>query len=134
MNAADTLNRGAFMLGGTGSDTLMGGTKADLLVGNGGDDILQGGLGNDILLGGKDNDTYRYNTGDGFDTIFVSDGNGSIAYDGFILAGGAQYGDAHVGISSFEFGDGTTRRRTRAATINSKAANDEIVKAWMVAA
>ena len=96
MNAADTLNRGAFMLGGTGSDTLVGGTKVDLLVGNGGDDILQGGLGNDILLGGKDNDSYVYTTGDGFDTIFDSDGNGSIAYDGSILAGGAQYGDDRV--------------------------------------
>ncbi|RFC39108.1 MAG: Ca2+-binding protein, RTX toxin-related [Candidatus Nitrotoga sp. LAW] len=96
MNAADTLNRGAFMLGGNGSDALVGGTKADLLVGNKGDDLLQGGKGNDILLGGKDNDSYVYTSGDGFDTIFDSDGNGSIAYNGAILAGGDQFGDSHV--------------------------------------
>jgi hypothetical protein len=36
-------------------------------------------------------------------------------------------------IGSFEFADGTTRRRTRAATINSKAANDEASRAWRVA-
>lgn len=53
MNASDTLNRGAFMLGGTGSDALVGGAAADLLVGNAGDDLLQGGLGNDILLVGS---------------------------------------------------------------------------------
>jgi hypothetical protein len=52
MNAADTLNRGAFMLGGKDGDALVGGTAADLLVGNAGDDVLQGGKGNDTLLGG----------------------------------------------------------------------------------
>ncbi|MBI5659525.1 MAG: hypothetical protein HZC43_08260, partial [Nitrosomonadales bacterium] len=46
MNATDTLNRGAFMLGGNGSDALVGGTAADLLVGNAGADLLQGGGGN----------------------------------------------------------------------------------------
>ena len=34
MNATDTLGRNAFMLGGTGNDTLTGGVGADLLVGN----------------------------------------------------------------------------------------------------
>ncbi|MDO8370009.1 MAG: hypothetical protein Q7S71_04810 [Candidatus Nitrotoga sp.] len=141
MIATDTLNRGAFMLGGNSSDVLVGGTAADLLVGNKGDDLLQGGKGNDLLLGGEGNDTYVYTNGDGRDTILDSDGNGKIFVDGTQLIGGAQYGDAHVSISSFEFAPsigsgqvGTTQRRTRAATINSKAANDEIVNAWMVAA
>jgi Ca2+-binding RTX toxin-like protein len=96
MNAADTLNRGAFMLGGSGSDALVGGTAADLLAGNAGADLLQGGLGNDTLLGGAGNDAYVYATGDGLDTLFDSDGLGSIAVDGSTLAGGAQYGDASV--------------------------------------
>lgn len=96
MLATDTLNRGAFMLGGTGSDALVGGTASDLLVGNAGDDLLQGGLGNDFLLGGAGNDTYQYTSGDGLDTILDTDGNGSIVVDSVTLAGGDQYGDELV--------------------------------------
>lgn len=55
-----------------------------------------GHLGNDILLGGAGADTYVYNTGDGFDTIIDSDGQGSIVVDGNTLAGGEQYGDERV--------------------------------------
>jgi len=96
MNATDSLNRGAFMLGGNGSDALVGGNSADLLVGNAGDDLLMGGKGNDILLGGAGDDNYVYTSGDGVDTILDSDGKGRIAMDGAILAGGAQYGDTRV--------------------------------------
>ena len=96
MNATDTLNRGAFMLGGNGSDALVGGTAIDLLVGNAGDDLLQGGQGNDMLMGGTGNDAYVYTTGDGLDTILDAGGQGSIAIDGNIVAGGDQFGDAHV--------------------------------------
>ncbi len=96
MNATDSQNRGAFMLGGAGQDTLTGGAGADLLVGNAGADTLTGGQGNDTLLGGAGNDTYKYTSGDGFDTILDSDGQGSIVADGATLAGGDQYGDTHV--------------------------------------
>ncbi len=96
MLATDTQNRSAFMLGGTGQDTLTGGTEADLLVGNAGADTLQGGLGNDFLLGGTGNDTYKYTTDDGFDTLLDADGSGSIVIDGTTLAGGDQYDDTHV--------------------------------------
>ena len=96
MLATDTLNRGAFMLGGNSGDALTGGTAADLLVGNAGDDMLRGGKGNDLLLGGSGNDAYVYTTGDGLDTILDSDGNGSIVMDGNVIAGGGQYGDNRV--------------------------------------
>jgi Ca2+-binding RTX toxin-like protein len=96
MNAADTLNRGAFMLGGTGVDALVGGTGSDLLVGNAGDDTLNGGGGNDTLLGGAGNDTYIYATGDGLDTILDTSGQNTLAVDGSVLAGGDQYGDNRV--------------------------------------
>jgi Ca2+-binding RTX toxin-like protein len=96
MIATDTLNRGAFMLGGNGADALVGGTAADLLVGNAGEDLLQGGGGNDTLLGGSGNDTYVYTTGDGLDTILDTSGQNTIAMDGNVLDGGAQYGDSHV--------------------------------------
>jgi len=96
MLATDTLNRGAFMLGGSQGDALVGGTGADLLVGNAGDDLLQGGKGNDFLLGGTGNDGYVYTSGDGLDTILDVSGQNTIAVDGAVLAGGAQYGDANV--------------------------------------
>lgn len=96
MNASDTLNRGAFLLGGNGADALVGGTAADLLVGNAGDDLLQGGQGNDTLLGGSGNDAYVYATGDGLDTILDTSGQNTLAEDGVVLSGGDQYGDARV--------------------------------------
>lgn len=92
----DILNRGAFMLGGNGSDALVGGTGADLLVGNAGDDLLMGGKGNDTLIGGKGTDTYIFQTADGRDTVLDSDGLGSIVHGGDTLTGGAQYGDNRV--------------------------------------
>ena len=120
MNAADTQNNGAFMLGGNRADALVGGTGNDLLVGNAGTDLLQGGQGNDTLLGGAGDDTYVYTDGDGIDTILDSGGQNTLAVDGATLAGGAEYGRA--------------RRRTRAATLNSRATNDEAANIWRVAA
>ncbi len=92
----DILSRGAFMLGGTGSDALVGGSAADLLVGNAGDDVLMGGKGNDTLIGGKGADTYIFQSADGRDTLLDSDGQGSIVHGGDTLTGGAQYGDNRV--------------------------------------
>lgn len=79
MNATDTQNRGAFMLGGLGGDSLTGGTGGDLLVGNTGHDSLAGGAGTDTLLGGAGFDRYYYTTGDGNDRIEDSDANGGVA-------------------------------------------------------
>jgi Ca2+-binding RTX toxin-like protein len=100
MTAADTQNRDAFLLGGAGNDGLVGGSGADLLIGNAGADLLQGKGGNDILLGGSGNDTYVYTTGDGLDTLLDAAGQNTLAVDGDILSGGAQYGDALVHRSS----------------------------------
>ena len=50
----DDKNRGAFMLGGTGSDALVGGSVADLLVGNAGDDVLMGDTFASFALVGDD--------------------------------------------------------------------------------
>ncbi|MBS0169405.1 MAG: hypothetical protein JSR62_03555 [Nitrospira sp.] len=52
-----------------GSDVLDGGEGDDTLQGGGGEDDLQGGRGNDLLIGGSGLDTYRFNLGDGTDTI-----------------------------------------------------------------
>jgi hypothetical protein len=96
MSATDALGRKAFMLGGTGQDTLTGGAGADLLVGNAGNDTLNGGPGNDTLLGATGIDTYVYTTGQGRDTITDNGGAGSIVVDGSTLNGGPQLGDASV--------------------------------------
>jgi VCBS repeat-containing protein len=101
MSATDTLNQGAFMLGGNGVDTLTGGSKADLLVGNAGDDVLNGGQGSDILIGGVGVDTYVLNSGagQGIDTVLDSDRTGYLRDDtssSIVLTGGAQFGDNKV--------------------------------------
>jgi Ca2+-binding RTX toxin-like protein len=43
-----------------------------MLLFEGGDDVLEGGTGNDALAGGAGNNTYRFNRGDGQDTITAS--------------------------------------------------------------
>ena len=88
MNATDTQNRGAFMLGSYRADTLTGGSQTDLLVGNAGTDTLRGGGGNDTLFGGAGFDTYYYTTGDGHDRIEDSGADGVIKVNGQTLVGG----------------------------------------------
>ena len=69
-------------------DPLIGTSGKDRLYGRAGDDTLQGGARDDYLEGGKGTDTYVYNSGDGFDTIFDSDGQ--ILFNGITLTGGTQ--------------------------------------------
>ncbi len=69
--ADDTLS------GSGGNDTLNGGTGNDKLIGGGGNDILAGGLGGDYLLGNTGDDIYRYDLGDGTDTIWENQGGGT---------------------------------------------------------
>jgi Ca2+-binding RTX toxin-like protein len=57
------------LYGEADSDTLYGGSGNDTVWGGDGDDFLHGGTGNDLLTGGADNDTYRFEIGDGVDTI-----------------------------------------------------------------
>ena len=58
-----------FFFSQAGADMLDGGEGDDTLHGGGGEDDLQGGGGNDLLIGGSGLDTYRFNLGDGTDTI-----------------------------------------------------------------
>jgi len=103
MQATDTLDRGAFMLGGTGGDTLTGGGQTDLLVGNAGHDSLTGGAGTDTLLGGAGFDRYYWSTGDGHDRIEDSDARGMIVVDGQMLNGGVK----KAGQTDWKSADGT---------------------------
>ena len=58
-----------FFTGQSGADLLDGGEGNDVLQGGGGEDDLYGSGGDDRLFGGGGLDTYRFNLGDGTDTI-----------------------------------------------------------------
>jgi Ca2+-binding RTX toxin-like protein len=68
------------------ADTIHGAAGNDNLYGMEGDDILSGDLGDDYLEGGIGNDTYKFNFGDGHDTIYD---NGTASSDIDVLAFGA---------------------------------------------
>jgi len=129
MTATDTLNRGAFMLGGATDDNLTGGTADDLLIGNAGDDTLSGdggvdlligGIGNDTLDGGEGNDGLRGGTGYdlykfsgtfGIDIVKDEDSQGEILVDGQTLSGGSYkqdniYKDDITGYTSIKVNGG----------------------------
>ena len=55
--------------GGTGSDTILGSNGVDVLLGGAGDDFVDGQQGNDIAFLGAGNDAFRWDPGDGSDTI-----------------------------------------------------------------
>jgi len=57
------------LFGAGGNDTLTGNARNDFLSGDEGADALTGGAGDDTLFGGNGDDTYRFNPGDGVDTI-----------------------------------------------------------------
>ena len=67
-----------YQLGGDDNDTVLGGIGHDTLSGDAGNDFVYGGQGNDLVVGGKGddevaggagNDIFRYNRGDGRDTL-----------------------------------------------------------------
>lgn len=61
------------LFGKQGNDYIEGGDGNDKLYGEGQDDILIGGKNNDNLYGGYGNDIYRFQVGDGQDTIDESE-------------------------------------------------------------
>jgi Ca2+-binding RTX toxin-like protein len=67
-----------YLEGNADNDTLKGGKGKDELEGGQGDDTLIGGSGDDKLYGGKGSDSYRFEAGEGTDTIKDSDGLGSV--------------------------------------------------------
>jgi VCBS repeat-containing protein len=101
MSATDSENRGAFMLGGNGGDTLAGGSKDDLLIGSGGTDTLQGGAGKDILYGGTEADNLsggaeadKLYGGSGLDVLAGGGGNDELyGGDGRDIYSLAEQGD-----------------------------------------
>jgi Ca2+-binding RTX toxin-like protein len=74
------------MLGGDGNDVMNGEAGIDSLEGGEGDDVLVGGTGDDQLYGGEGGDTYRFNLGDGRDSI--SDSGPSTDTDRVVFGSG----------------------------------------------
>ena len=70
-DAVDGKGGDDMLFGLAGNDTLRGGDGNDLLDAGSGDDVLIGGRGNDFLHGEGGTDTYRFEAGDGWDTILT---------------------------------------------------------------
>ena len=84
------------LMGGEGNDMLMGDAGNDTLDGEAGDDVLAGGSGDDTLYGGTGSDQYRYNLGDGLDTIIEIDP--SSAVDTVVFGSGIVADDARLSV------------------------------------
>ncbi|WP_292925987.1 calcium-binding protein [Nitrosomonas sp.] len=76
-----------YFFGGEGTDNPAASAAEDHFYGGGGDDTLNGREGNDYLEGGAGSDTYVVNPGDGFDTVFDIDGQGSIKFGSVVAEG-----------------------------------------------
>ncbi|MEX1227025.1 MAG: calcium-binding protein [Marinobacter sp.] len=106
------------LYGGDGKDILVGLGEADYLEGNEGIDTLIGGAGEDILVGGKDDDQlsggtgfdeYRFQPGDGSDTLYDSDGLGRILIgDDTVLVGTNEVAARDGGNTVWESANGET--------------------------
>ncbi|MER0238230.1 calcium-binding protein [Fulvimarina sp. MAC8] len=71
-----------FIQGQAGNDQLYGGSGDDNLGGGTGSDTLVGGTGNDLLRGNQGNDNYRYQPGQGMDTISEDQGPAGLGGEG----------------------------------------------------
>ncbi len=87
-------NASEIVTGDAAGDDLSGGGGNDLVLGSQGDDTLNGGPGNDTLHGGAGNDTYRFNRGDGADTIIET--HGDTGEDALEFGAGIRAGDLDI--------------------------------------
>ncbi|WP_457279434.1 calcium-binding protein [Polaromonas sp. P5_D5] len=78
-----------------GHDTLLGGAGNDIMTVLGSyssDNVFEGGTGNDTMTGSYWTDTYRFNLGDGQDTIIETQTNNNIT-DKLVFGGGIAVSD-----------------------------------------
>ena len=81
----DGANVARVIFGSAQAESITGTGSDDRLYGRAGADTLTGGAGKDYFEGGAGNDSY---VAAGSDTIFDSDNQGSIAFNGIMLTGG----------------------------------------------
>lgn len=65
------------VIGGAGNETINGGAGNDMLMGNAGNDVIAGDAGNDQIFGGLGSDIIVFKAGDGLDTVFDFQAQGS---------------------------------------------------------
>jgi Ca2+-binding RTX toxin-like protein len=70
------------MDGGAGDDTMTGGTGREVYLGGAGDDFVDGNRGDDLGVMGADDDTFRWDPGDGNDTIEGQEGFDTMLFNG----------------------------------------------------
>ena len=68
--------------GGNGDDTLEGGQGAETISGGNGDDFVDGGKGNDRADLGRGDDTFRWDPGEGSDSIEGESGRDTMVFNG----------------------------------------------------
>ncbi len=69
--------------GGAGDDTILGSRGADELLGGDDDDFVDGNQGNDVAFLGAGDDEFRWDQGDGSDTVEGQDGTDTLVFNGF---------------------------------------------------
>ena len=102
MEARDMQNRGAFMLGGLGADSLTGGTGADLLVGNVGLTVSRAARGRIRCWAAREWTATIGPQGMGTTGLRIPDGKGAIFVNGRMLVGGVK----KAGHTDWESADG----------------------------
>ncbi len=84
-STATTLPAGVIKLtidGGAGEDELLGSQGADVFLGGDNDDDIFGDNGNDVALMGGGDDAFRWDPGDGNDTLEGQDGTDTMLFVG----------------------------------------------------
>jgi len=72
--------------GGAGNDTVLGSNGNDVLLGGDGNDFVDGNQGNDVAFLGAGNDDFRWDPGDGSDTIEGQAGLDRLLFNGANIA------------------------------------------------
>ena len=93
VQAAEPDKKNLFV-GNAGDDHFVGGAANDILIGGEGADRLEGGSGVNELAGGAGHDTYVMRASEVCrNTIYDSDGDGHLEFDGHTLQGGQRKAD-----------------------------------------
>ena len=102
--------------GGDGNDQIAGSPGNDVLIGGAGNDFIDGGPGNDAVSLGAGDDTFRWDPGDGSDTVDGRAGqrqqcvfNGSDAAENFDVSANGSHVRLTRDVGNVD--DGLQRRR-----------------------
>ncbi|WP_241696568.1 cadherin domain-containing protein [Stenotrophomonas sp. SAM-B] len=126
------------VLGGAGNDTVFGDDGDDRVYGGTGADLVVGGRGNDEVVGGAGDDVFRYQRGDGDDTLmddyvdnwdlvwqnggyvngYVRNADGTVSKDGIV------YFDGSTWTSHNDWNDEAQVLRRHQGAINGLIARD----------